>query len=243
VDLARHALLKNAPPEAPRLPVYLITCKHGSVRAELEKDPGCARLLKHYHEFYVPASDEPPTINTCTYGGMLHRVTNEDLGQIRALVHKLTRPAGNYATKCAKAKALTVVVSDRMEAVGEMIGWKINGEIIGRQAGGICKYLTNLMHGAFVVDAPGELYVGLGLSEEEHKVLTRQVLNQVPASRKLNVQFPGRRKMGPLAVLLAGYSIVGLFQRGHPYTAFQDNVSDGKYKTRTARWTWLPAVR
>ena len=220
VPLAEYALKCG-------LPVYLIVC---------EPDSSVTRKFKKrrkFTEILVHAPKEPPTINTCTYGRMLQGVTHEDPRLIRQFLSEMPKPAGGYR----RASALTIILSDRMEAVGEMVGWKINGEKIGRQAGGIAKYLTNLMHGGFVVDAPGELYVALGLKAKEQAALAK-VLRAVPSRRKLTVDFD-RKTNGPLAVMLAGYSIVGRFQRKFP--AFQKNIP--RYKRRTARWKWLSPLQ
>jgi hypothetical protein len=224
VPLADYALKRD-------LPVYLIVCKANSqVTKEFKSNA-------KYTEILVGGMDrapaEPPTINTNTYGRMLQGVTHEDPRVIRRLLTAMPKPVGGYT----RASALTIIVSDRMEAVGEMVGWKINGEKIGRQAGGIAKYLTNLMHGAFVVDAPGELYVALGLNAKEQAALAK-VLEAVPSERKLTVDLPEGQN-GPLAVMLAGYSIVGRFQEKFP--AFQNNIPH--YAQRSAKWEWISPLQ
>lgn len=137
-DVAEYALSRW-------LPVYLIVCKPNSeVTQAFRGKPGFQEILV---AGMATAPDEPPTINTATYGRMLQGVTHEDPAKIRAVIRDMAK----HRRPVRNARALTVAVSDRMEAAGEMIGWKINGEIIARQAGGIAKYVTNLMHGAFVV--------------------------------------------------------------------------------------------
>lgn len=87
-------------------------------------------------------------------------------------------------------------------------------------------------------DTPGEVYVALGLDEEEQHVLFDQVLAGVDPARKVALPLPADCN-GPLTTLLAGYTIVGWFQKGFP--RFQNSIPG--YKPRPGGWTWLPPLR
>ena len=88
------------------------------------------------------------------------------------------------------------------------------------------------MHGAAINDANKELYIGLGLTQEEKDVF-EQVLEPVDKERKYYIDVPD--DVGPLGFMLMGYSVVGQIQKNYP--GFQNNI--GIYKQRATKWTWL----
>jgi len=176
-----------------------------------------------------PAITEPPTVNTATYGTMIQAVTQENLSEIRKVVESLKEPEGGYG----QFKAFSVILTDRMPEVAEMVDWKLRGENIGRCIGTMATHLTNFMHGAAINDADKELYIGLGLNQEEKDVF-EQVLKPVADKRKFYIDVPDG--FGPLGFMLLGYSVVGQIQKNYP--GFQNNI--GNYKERAITWEWLP---
>ncbi len=179
----------------------------------------------------VPAIEEPPTVNTATYGRMIQAVTQENLSEIRQVVESLEEPEGGYG----QFKAFSVIFTDRMPEVAEMVDWKLRGENIGRCTGSMSTHLTNFMHGAAINDANQELYIALGLSQEEKEVF-EQVLEPVDKERKYYIDVPD--SFGPLGFMLLGYSVVGQIQKNYP--GFQNNI--GVYKQRASKWTWLTPI-
>ncbi|MFW9842819.1 MAG: hypothetical protein ACFFES_18175, partial [Candidatus Thorarchaeota archaeon] len=161
------------------------------------------------------ALEEPPTINTSTYGSMIQAVTQENLSEIRQVVESLEEPEGGYD----QFKAFSVIFTDSMPEVAEMVDWKLRGENIGRCIGSISTHLTNYMHGAAINDADKELYIGLGLNQEEKDVF-EQVLEPVDKGRKYHIDVPDG--FGPLGFMLLGYSLVGRIQKNYP--GFQNNI-------------------
>ena len=213
VPIARYALEKD-------LRVNAVLCNDNS---ELVKKFG-----KRINAKIFSALQEPPTINTSTYGSMIQAVTQENLSEIRRVVESLEEPEGGYG----QFKAFSVIFTDSMPEVAEMVDWKLRGENIGRCIGSISTHLTNYMHGAAINDADKELYIGLGLSQEEKDVF-EQMLEPVPTDRKYYIDVPD--DFGPLGFMLLGYSVVGQIQKKYP--GFQENI--GNYKERAEIWTWL----
>ena len=204
------------------LKVNLITCRKGS-ETELESDK--VRII------FVPSIEEPATVNISTYGKMIQGITHEVPKEIRDFITSMQRPKDGYDKFCA----LTMIFPDSMLEVSRMVHWKLNGENIGRQTGTLSTNLTNFMHGGAVTDAEKELYVLVGLSPKELET-AMGVLQNVPEKRKLCIEPPGHP--GPLIYLLAGYTIVGEFQKGYP--AFQKNIED--YGKRMHDWHWISPV-
>jgi len=219
VPIARYALEKG-------LQVNAIICNPNS---ELN-----SRIGTHpkYREILVPAIDEPPTVNTATYGGIIRGVTHEDASEIRKVVESLREPKGGYGS----FKAFTVIFPDSMSEVAEMVDWKLRGEKIGRCAGSLSVYLTNFMHGAGITDADGEVYVGVGLNEQEREVFDK-VFELIEPDRKHLIDVPVG--FGPLGYMMVGYAVVGQIQKNYP--DFQKKILD--YKGRTKDWIWLPPIR
>ncbi len=184
---------------------------------------------KKINDKVFSALKEPPTINTSTYGSMIQAVTQENLSEIRQVVESLQEPEGGYG----RFKAFSVIFTDSMPEVAEMVDWKLRGENIGRCIGSISTHLTNYMHGAAINDADKELYIGLGLTQEEKGVF-EQVLKPVDKDRKYCIDVPDG--FGPLGFMLLGYSVVGQIQKNYP--GFQKNID--AYKQRAETWTWLP---
>jgi len=183
---------------------------------------------KRINDKVFPAITEPPTVNTATYGTMIQAVTQENLSEIRKVVESLKEPEGGYG----QFKAFSVILTDRMPEVAEMVDWKLRGENIGRCIGTMATHLTNFMHGAAINDADEELYIALGLSKEEKKVFV-QVLEPVPEGRKHYIDVPD--DFGPMGFMMLGYSVVGQIQKKYP--GFQNNI--GVYKQRAQKWKWL----
>jgi hypothetical protein len=213
VPTARYALDQG-------LRVNAILCNENS---ELKENFGNKINYKIFS-----ALQEPPTINTSTYGSMIQAVTQENLSEIRQVVESLEEPEGGYGL----FKAFSVIFTDSMPEVAEMVDWKLRGENIGRCIGSISTHLTNYMHGAAINDADKELYIGLGLNQEEKDVF-EQVLEPIPSERKYYIDVPDG--FGPLGFMLLGYSLVGRIQKNYP--GFQNNI--GIYKQRAKTWTWL----
>jgi hypothetical protein len=159
---------------------------------------------------------------------MIQAVTQEDLPEIRQVIESLQEPTGGYG----QFKAFSVIFTDKMPEVAEMVDWKLRGENIGRCTGSISTHLTNYMHGAAINDADKELYIGLGLNQKE-KDIFEQVLEPVDKDRKYYIDVPDG--FGPLGFMLLGYSVVGQIQKNYP--GFQNNI--GTYKQRAKTWTWL----
>jgi len=176
----------------------------------------------------VPAITEPPTVNTATYGMMIQGVTHENVSEIRRVVESLKEPKGGYG----QFEAFTVILTDSMPEVAEMVDWKLRGEKIGRCIGSMSTHLTNFMHGAAINDANQELYIALGLNKEEKEVF-EQVLEPVPEGRKHYIDVPDN--FGPLGFMMLGYSVVGQIQKDYP--GFQKNIRD--YGQRSKKWKWL----
>ena len=174
------------------------------------------------------ALQEPPTINTSTYGSMIQAVTQENLSEIRQVVESLQEPEGGYG----QFKAFSVILTDSMPEVAEMVDWKLRAENIGRCIGSMSTHLTNYMHGAAINDANKELYIALGLSKEEKEVF-EQMLEPVTTERKYYIDVPD--DFGPLGFMMLGYSVVGQIQKNYP--GFQKNI--GNYKQRAKIWKWL----
>jgi len=174
------------------------------------------------------AIEEPPTVNTATYGAMIQGVTHENLSEIRRVVESLKEPKGGYG----QFKAFTVILTDSMPEVAEMVDWKLRGEKIGRCVGTMATHLTNFMHGAAINDANEELYIALGFTKEEKEVF-EQVLEPVPEERKHYIDVPD--DFGPLGFMMLGYSVVGQIQKNYP--GFQKNIRD--YDRRAKKWKWL----
>jgi hypothetical protein len=213
VPIARYAFKRG-------LQVNAILCKDNS---ELKENfDGEIRIITY------PAIKEPMTVNTATYGIMIQAVTHENVPEIRRVVESLKEPKGGYG----QFKAFTVIVTDRMPEVAEMVDWKLRGEKIGRCIGTMSTHLTNFMHGAAITDANEELYIALGLTKEEKEVFG-QVLEPVPEERKHYIDVPDN--FGPLGFMMLGYSVVGQIQKNYP--DFQNNISD--YGQRAKKWKWL----
>jgi hypothetical protein len=213
VPIARYALDKG-------LLVNAILCNDNS---ELKEKFGDKINFKIFS-----ALEEPPTINTSTYGSMIQAVTQENLPEIRQVIESLEEPEGGYG----RFKAFSAIFTDSMPEVAEMVDWKLRGENIGRCTGSISTHLTNFMHGAAINDANKELYIALGLTQEEKDVF-EQVLKPVEEKRKYYIDVPDG--FGPLGFMLLGYSVVGRIQKNYP--GFQNNI--GIYKQRAKTWTWL----
>jgi hypothetical protein len=213
VPIARYALEQD-------LKVNAILCNSQS---ELKENLGNRINYKIFE-----ALQEPPTINTSTYGSMIQAVTQENLSEIRQVLESLKEPEVGYG----QFKAFSVIFTDSMPEVAEMVDWKLRGENIGRCTGSISTHLTNYMHGAAINDADKELYIGLGLNQEEKDVF-EQVLEPIPSERKYYIDVPDG--FGPLGFMLLGYSLVGRIQKNYP--GFQNNI--GIYKQRAKTWTWL----
>ena len=131
------------------------------------------------------AIEEPPTINTATYGTMIQAVTHEKVSEIRQVIESLKEPRGGYG----QFEAFTVITTNSMSEVAEMVDWKLRGEKIGRCTATMATHLTNFMHGGAITDANKELYIALGLTTEEKEVF-EQVLEPVPEERKHYVDVP-----------------------------------------------------
>ena len=217
VPIAGYALEKG-------LRVNAILCNPNS---ELKKNFG-----DKINDIAFQAIEEPPTINTSTYGSMIQAVTQENLSEIRQVIESREEPEGGYD----QFKAFSVIFTDRMPEVAEMVDWKLRGENIGRCIGSISTHLTNYMHGAAINDAKKELYIAMGLSKEEKEVF-EQMLEPVPTERKYYIDVPD--DFGPLGFMLLGYSVVGQIQKNYP--GFQNNI--GIYKQRAKTWTWLSPIR
>jgi hypothetical protein len=213
VPIARYALERG-------LKVNAILCNYNS---ELKEN-----FEGKINTILVPEITEPPTVNTATYGTMIQGVTHENVSEIRRVVESLKEPKGGYG----QFKAFTVILTDSMPEVAEMVDWKLRGEKIGRCIGSMSTHLTNFMHGAAINDANKELYIALGLSPEEKKVF-EQVLEPVPEGRKHYIDVPDN--FGPLGFMMLGYSVVGQIQKNYP--GFQNNISD--YEQRAKKWKWL----
>ena len=217
VPIASYAIKKK---KKRKLRVNAIVCKDNS---ELKKDfDGKINIIAY------PAIEEPPTVNTSTYGSMIRAATDENISEIRRVVESLKEPKGGYG----RFKAFTVIFTDYMPEVAEMVNWKLGGEKIGRCIGTMSTHLTNFMHGAAITDADGELYIGVGLTKEEKKVFG-QVLEPVPEERKHYIDVPDN--FGPLGFMMLGYSVVGKIQKNYP--GFQNNIRD--YEQRVQGWDWL----
>ena len=222
VPIARYAHEKG-------LLVNAILCKDGS---DLEEDLGDKiNIIKI--EQPPPEKDEPPTVNTVTYGAMIQALTDEQVTDVLVdKVKSLEEPEGGYG----KFKAFTVILTDRMPEVAEMVDWKLRGEKIGRCIGTMATHLTNFMHGAAITDADKELYIALGLTKKEKEVFG-QVLKLVPKRRRHYIDVP--RGFGPLGFMMLGYSVVGQIQKNYP--SFQDNIME--YKDRSEKWKWLSPIK
>ena len=225
VDIAKYAALEKG------LRVNAILCKNGS-KLETEKD-----LIGKIHFIRIeqppPEEDEPPTVNTVTYGAMIQALTDEQVTDVLVdKVKSLEELEGGYG----KFKAFTVILTDRMPEVAEMVDWKLRGEKIGRCIGTMATHLTNFMHGAAVTDADKELYIALGLTKEEKKVF-KQVLKPVSKERKHYIDVPD--EIGPLGFMMLGYSVVGQIQKNYP--GFQENIRN--YKKRSDDWEWLSPIK
>jgi hypothetical protein len=213
VPIARYALEQG-------LRVNAILCND---KSELEQNFG-DRIIT----ITFSALTEPPTINTSTYGSMIQAVTQENLSEIRQVIESLKEPEGGYG----RFKAFSVIFTDSMPEAAEMVDWKLRGENIGRCAGSMSTHLTNYMHGAAINDADKEIYIAVGLTQEEKDVF-EQMLEPVDKERKYYIDVPDN--FGPLGFMLLGYSIVGQIQKNYP--GFQKNI--GLYKQRASEWTWL----
>lgn len=213
VPIARYALDKG-------LRVNAVLCND---KSELVKKFG-----ERINAKIFSALQEPPTINTSTYGSMIQAVTQENLSEIRRVIESLEEPEGGYG----QFKAFSVILTDRMPEVAEMVDWKLRGENIGRCISSMSTHLTNYMHGAAINDADKELYIALGLNKEEKEVF-EQMLEPVPTKRKYYIDVPD--DFGPLGFMLLGYSVVGQIQKNYP--GFQNNI--GIYKQRAKNWKWL----
>ena len=217
IPIAQYALQKG-------LPVNAVVCeKDSELKREFDTD---------INEILVEAIEEPPTVNTATYGRMIQGVTHEDIAEIRKVVESLEEPQGGYH----QFNAFTIILPDKMPEVAGMVDWKLRGEKIGRCVGTTCVYLTNFMHGAGVTDAASEVYVALGLNQQEREVF-EQVFENVPQHRKHYIDVPD--DFGPLGFMMLGYSVVGQIQKN--YDAFQERVR--AYDLRAKKWNWLSPIR
>ena len=215
VPIARYSLEKG-------FRVNAITCKK---KSELKEELG--NKIKY---IVLPTIEEPPTVNTATYGMMIQAITHEDVSKIKRVVKSLKEPKGGYG----QFKAFTVIFTDKMPEVAEMVDWKLRGEKIGRCIGTMSTHLTNFMHGAGVTDAKKkkELYIALGLSKKE-KMVFDQVFEKVPRKRKHYIEVP--KDFGPLGYMMVGYSVVGQIQKKYP--DFQRNL--WIYAQRAKKWKRL----
>lgn len=217
VPIASYALKRG-------LKVNAILCND---KSELEK-----KFKDKINIITCPSIKEPPTVNTVTYGMMIQAVMNENISEIRRVVESLKEPKGGYS----RFKAFTVITTDSMPEVAEMVDWKLRGEKIGRCIGTMSTHLTNFMHGAAINHAKKELYIALGLTEEEKNVF-EQVLKPFPKKSKHYVDVP--EDFGPLGFMMLGYSVVGQIQKNYP--GFQKNIQD--YARRARKWKWLSPIR
>jgi hypothetical protein len=223
VDIARYAALEKD------LCVNAILCKDGS---EIEKDKDLRDKI-NFIRVEQPEKSEPPTVNTVTYGAMIQSLTDEQVTDgLVDKVKSLEEPEGGYR----RFKAFSVIFSDRMPEVAEMVDWKLRGEKIGRCVGSIATHLTNFMHGAAITDADKEIYIALGLTKKEKEVFN-QVLRLVPKERKHYVDVPDF--FGPLGFMMLGYSVVGQIQKNYP--SFQNNVEE--YARISKEWIWLSHIK
>jgi len=62
-----------------------------------------------------------------------------------------------------------------MPEVAAMVDWKLRSEKIGRCVGTMSVCHTNFMHGGGIADAKEELYVGVGLNQDEQRVLRTSI--------------------------------------------------------------------
>ncbi len=214
------------------LPVNAVVCKAGS---DLNKE---FKNHEDYNEILVeipPEQEEPPTVNTVTYGSMIQAATHEDIPLIRKALKSLDEPEGGYS----QFKAFTVILPDAMPEVAEMVDWKLRGEKIGRCIGATGVYLTNFMHGAGVTDAKKEkeLYVALGLNSDERDVFEQVLKRADDDGRTHYIDVPDG--LGPLGYMMLGYSVVGQIQKD--YSDFQNNAWD--YKERASKWRWLASIK
>jgi len=221
VWIADYALKKG-------LPVNAVVCEADS---ELKEKCGSHENYKEILIEIPEAKKEPPTVNTVTYGRMIQGVTHENVSEIRQAVESLKEPKGGYG----QFEAFSVILTDRMPEVAEMVDWKLRGEKIGRCIGTMATHLTNFMHGAAINDANKELYIALGLNEEEKEAF-EQVLEVVPEERKHRIDVPD--DFGPLGFMMLGYSVVGQIQENYP--GFQKNIWD--YDRRATKWNWLSPI-
>ncbi|MHC4728396.1 MAG: hypothetical protein ACYS17_14340, partial [Planctomycetota bacterium] len=220
IDIARYAALEQ------ELCVNAILCKDGSDLEKEEELRGKINIIK----IEQPEKSEPPTVNTASYGAMIQALTDEQVTDgLVEKVESLEEPEGGYD----QFKAFTVILTDRMPEVAEMVDWKLRGEKIGRCIGTIATHLTNFMHGGAVTDTDKELYIGLGLTEEEKEVFEEVVLSK----RKHYIDVPD--EIGPLGFMMLGYSVVGQIQKNYP--SFQENI--WKYKERSDEWKWLSSIK
>ena len=210
VPIARYAMKKG-------LRVNAIVCNPESqVSKELKGKRG-------YTEIYVPAIEEPPTINTATYGRMIQGVTHENIKRIRRIVDGLVKHEGFYE----RFEQFTILLPDHMSEVAFMADWKMN-EVFGRQRGSRTMYWTNAMHGGTVRDGRSEAYIGMG------------VRNRYFGAEDRRQHIPLPKDFGPLGYLLVAYSVIGRIQRVKKDRGFQENIL--RYKAGTKGWDWASPV-
>jgi hypothetical protein len=211
-----------------KIPVRAITCAASS---PLLGQYGSHKLFSATVLSMEDAPVHPQTTNIATYGKMLMGVSGENPARIGKLIDEFSYP------DLSTCRALTVIFPDSMSTVSEMVDWKIRGENIARQAPGMATYVTNFMHGASVIDSPGEHYVAIGLDTEESKTL-QSVLPHVHEKRLHMLDVPQSLR-GPLAYMMAGYAVVGKFQQRYP--AFLGDIA--AYVERSRNFIRLGGLR
>jgi len=212
VPIAGYALDKG-------LPVNLVVCKPDSEMVRM--------FGRHVKEILIPAPEEPATINTASYGSMIHALAHkgkkEDVARIRGIVKSLPRPFGGYGC----FNQYFWIFPDTMPEVADMVEWKMLAEIFGTDIGSISRYRTRLMHGAGIHDSPHKLYISVGVKDDIFG----------PPERRHHVELPD--DLGPLGYLMVGYTIVGQMQRdmgdirGYP---FAERLPG--YVQRARGWKW-----
>jgi hypothetical protein len=208
VPLAGYALSKG-------FRVNAIVCARGS---ELSRAPGV-------REIFVPAADEPHTVNVSTYGNIIRGVTHEKAGRILDFVAGMEKTLGFIVG----FERFHIILPDEMHEVAAMADWKMN-ETFGRRRGR-ASYLTNAMHGSGVNRDPHEAIVAIG-ADAGH------LLDETGKSGYFSIRPPDW--FGPLAYMMASYYIAGAIQRLKNDTNFQDNIAG--YAKRAAGWKWASHV-
>jgi len=168
---------------------YLITCR---------EDSPAAALLPRERRLVTASMKEPITYNTSTYLGMILAKTREDPAAIKRRLRDDVLPRIPDFTRY---QAFYIMVSPGFEFEIPMFLTKFD-ELFGGRLNGRCYTTAQTLHAKTVVPWDKELFIGLGVQNEDF------------GSERVNI--PMFKNAGHAEMVATGYYVIGHIQAQNP---------------------------